>query len=196
MAGLDDRPHVELHDRADWRAWLEANHATSKGVWLVTRRGGAGGRRLDYDAAVEEALCFGWVDGQAATVDAQRGRQYFAPRRAGSPWAKSNKERVARLAAAGVMAPAGLAAVERARADGSWTVFDSAERLEVPDDLAAALDQLPPARAEWDAFPPSARKHILSWIALAKRPETRAKRMAEAAAAAQVGRRANQPTGR
>ncbi len=196
MAGLDDRPRVELTDRAGWRAWLERNHATSEGVWLVTRRAAAGGPRLEYEAAVEEALCFGWVDGQAAAVDDERTRQYFAPRRPGSGWAATNKARIERLMAAGSMAPAGLAVIERAKADGSWTVLDSAERLEVPADLAAALDARPPARANWDGFPPSVRKYILSWISFAKRPETRSKRIEEAAAQAQVGQRANYPARR
>ena len=196
MAGIHDRPHVELFDPAEWRAWLEANHSTSRGVWLVTRRRGAGGARVDYEAAVREALCFGWVDGQAATVDPERAKQYFAPRRTGSPWAATNKARIEQLTVDGRMAPAGLAVVERAKADGSWSLLDSVERLEVPPDFAAALEAEAPARAKFDSFPPSARKQILTWIALTKRPDTRTKRIKKAAAEARLGRRANDPAGR
>ena len=196
MAGIQDRPHVELSDPGDWRAWLEANYAASSGVWLVTRRSVAKGPRVDYEAAVREALCFGWVDGQAATVDAGRVKQYFAPRRPGSPWAATNKARIEQLSADGRMAPSGLAVVERAKADGSWSIFDSVERLEIPPDFAAALDAEAPARAEFDSFPRSARKQILAWIALAKRPDTRTRRVKKAATEARVGRRANDPTGR
>ena len=140
MGALDDRPHVEIDDRASWRAWLAEHHATSSGVWVVSRRGAAPGPKLAYEAAVEEALCFGWIDGQAAPVDAGRSKQYFAPRKQGSPWAMSNKARVERLLAEGQMAPAGLAVIDRAKVDGSWTVFDSPARLEEPAELRAALD--------------------------------------------------------
>ena len=177
---------------ADWRAWLEANHQRAEGVWLISPRRAAGPAPFTYAEAVEEALCYGWIDGQAKTLDETRGMQWFAPRRAGSVWARSNKERVARLIAQGRMTPAGLAKIEAAQADGSWSLLESAERLEVPDDLAAALANYPDARAHFDAFPRSARFGILGWIALAKRPETRAKRIAETARLAQENVRANQ----
>lgn len=193
MRALDRAPHVELDDRDAWRRWLEGNHATGTGVWLVSLRRLASRRDLDYNAAVEEALCFGWIDGQAAGVDEQRSKQYFAPRRARSPWSKSNKERFQRMLQAGWVAPAGVAAVERARSDGSWSILDPVERLEVPADLAAALDGRPPARHHWEAFPPSARRALLAWIAVARRDETRARRIEETAAAAQLNERANEP---
>ncbi len=145
-----------------------------------------------YDAAVEEALCFGWIDGQAATIDEERAKQYFSPRRAGSAWARTNKDRVERLIADGRMRPAGLAVIERAKADGTWELFDTVDRLEVPDDLVAALDARPPARDHWDAFPPSAKRALLSWIVLAKRAETRAIRIEQTAEAAQRNERANE----
>lgn len=191
MSALDHAPLVEPSDRDGWRAWLAAHHDTDSGAWLVTPRRAADRGDLSYDAAVEEALCFGWVDGQQQVVDEQRSKQYFAPRRRGSPWAATNKARIERLLAEGLMAPAGLAVIERARVDGSWTVFDSVERLEVPDDLAAALDARSPARTEFDAFPSSARKQLLAWIALARRPETRATRVAAVAESAARGERAN-----
>jgi uncharacterized protein YdeI (YjbR/CyaY-like superfamily) len=190
MGALDRAPHVELEDRAGWRRWLEENHATATGAWLVAWRPSAGRGGVTYEESVEEALCFGWIDGQVAGVDEQRSRQYFAPRRPGSPWSSSNKERVERLTRAGLMAPAGLASVERAKADGSWSILDAANRLELPADLESALAARPPARANWDAFPASARRQMLGWIALAKRDETRAGRIEKTADAAQRNVRA------
>lgn len=190
MSALDDAPHVHADDRATWRAWLEANHATARGAWLVTWRSRSGRVRLDYEAALEEALCFGWVDSTGGHVDDERGKLYFAPRKSRSVWAASNKARVERLIDEGRMAPAGLAAIERAKANGSWEILDSAERLEVPEDLTAALQARPPAAVNFAAFPPSARKMLLGWVALARRPETRAARITEIAEAAARNERA------
>ena len=185
MSPVSNAPEVFVDDRATWRAWLEANHATSSGVWLVTWRSRSVKSGIPYDAAVEEALCFGWVDGTAGTIDEERGKQYFSPRKPNSGWAATNKARVERLISDGRMAPAGLAAIARAKENGSWELLDSVERLEVPDDLAAALESLPPAAANFAAFPPSVRKLALTSLVMAKRPETRAervRRIAEAAA--------------
>ena len=190
MSALDDAPHVHADDRATWRAWLEANHATARGAWLVTWRSRSGRVHLDYEAALEEALCFGWVDSTGGHVDDERGKLYFAPRKSRSVWAASNKARVERLIDEGRMAPAGLAAIERAKANGSWEILDSAERLEVPEDLRAALQARPPAAVNFAAFPPSARKMLLGWVALARRPETRAARITEIAEAAARNERA------
>jgi uncharacterized protein YdeI (YjbR/CyaY-like superfamily) len=190
MSVLDGAPHVHADDRETWRGWLEANHATCRGAWLVTWKPRTGRTTLDYEAAVEEALCFGWVDSTGGSLDENRGRLYFAPRKPRSVWAASNRARVERLIAAGRMAPAGLAAVERARTNGAWDVLDAAERLVVPDDLTAALEMRPPAAVNFAAFTPSARRMLLSWVALARRPETRAKRVAEIADAAARNERA------
>jgi uncharacterized protein YdeI (YjbR/CyaY-like superfamily) len=184
VSALDDAPYVHADDRATWRAWLEDNHATVRGAWLVTWRSTTGRGSLDYEAAIEEALCFGWVDSTGGRFDDDHGKLYFAPRKPRSVWAATNKARVARLTAEGRMAPAGLAAIERAKANGSWTILDSAERLEVPEDLGVALDAHPPAAACFAAFPASARKQMLSWIATAVRPATRAARIAQVAQAA------------
>jgi uncharacterized protein YdeI (YjbR/CyaY-like superfamily) len=183
MGALDDAPLIEYVDRAAWRAWLAANHTRSGGAWLVMRRREA--RLGTYDAAVEEALCFGWVDGTAGRVDEERGKLYFAPRKPRSVWAASNKARVERLIASGQMAPAGLAAIERAKANGSWTMMDSVDRLEVPADLAAGLDARPLAAANFGAWPPSVRKQALGSIALARRPETRVERIRKIVGAAE-----------
>jgi uncharacterized protein YdeI (YjbR/CyaY-like superfamily) len=123
-------------------------------------------------------------------VDDERGKLYFAPRKPRSVWAASNKARVERLIREGRMAPAGLAAIQRAQANGSWEILDAAERLEVPQDLAAALEACPPAAVNFAAFPPSARKMLLGWVALARRSETRAARITEIAAAAARNERA------
>jgi uncharacterized protein YdeI (YjbR/CyaY-like superfamily) len=117
-------------------------------------------------------------------VDDDRGKLYFAPRKPRSGWAATNKARIERLLAEGRMAPAGVAAIERAKANGSWEVLDSAERLVVPADLAAVLEARPPAAANFAGFPPSARKQMLGWVALARRPETRAARIRQIADAA------------
>ena len=191
MSALDEAPHVHADDRATWRAWLEANNATARGVWLVTWRPRSGRVGLDYEAASEEALCVGWVDSTGGRVDDERGKLYFAPRKARSVWAASNKARVERLIGEGRMMPSGLAAIARAKASGDWEILDSVERLEVPVDLAAALDARPPAAANFVAFPPSARKMLLGSIALARRPETRAERIRKIADAAARNERAD-----
>lgn len=190
VSALDEAGIVHADDRETWRAWLAANHATARGVWLVTWRPRSGRGSLSYEASVEEALCFGWVDSTTAKFDEDRGKQYFSPRKARSPWAATNKARVARLIAEGRMMPAGLAAIEQAKANGIWDISDSVERLEVPSDLAAALEAHPPAAANFAAFPPSARKQMLWWVAEAQRPATRAARITTIAEAAAQNKRA------
>lgn len=194
---MPDAPQVHVPDRAAWRAWLTEHAAGSAGIWLVYEKGP--GRRLSYDDIVEEALAFGWVDSLPRTLDATHAMLYVAPRKPRSSWSRVNKERVERLIAAGVMTPAGLAVVQAARASGTWSALDRVEDGIEPADLGAALDAVPRARREWDAFPRSTRRAILEWVGSAKRPETRARRVATVVAEATEGRRANQwrqPTGR
>ena len=190
--------HVHPETRAEWRRWLEEHHGRGGGAWLVTWKAHTGRPRVAYEEAVEEALCFGWVDGRAGTLDGERSMLWFAPRRRGSGWARSNKERVARLEREGRMTEAGRRAIESAKADGSWSRLDDVENLVVPDDLEKALQAHPRAREHWDAFPRSARRAILAWIVGAQRDETRRKRVMETAAAAARGERANErrPSGR
>ena len=178
--------------REEWRTWLEQNHGRAEGVWLISYKKGANKPGFSYDAAVEEALCFGWVDSKPAKLDEERTMLWFAPRKAGSNWARSNKERVERLVAAGLMAPAGLAKVAAAKEDGSWYALDAIENLELPPDLAAALAANPAAQGCFEAFPRSAKRGILEWIGNAKRPETRARRIDETVTLAAENRRANQ----
>jgi uncharacterized protein YdeI (YjbR/CyaY-like superfamily) len=177
MSALDEAPWVETDDRATWRRWLEANHASAKCAWLVTRGPRSGEAGLAYEAAVQEALCFGWVDSTGGRTEDGRSKLYFAARKARSPWSASNKARVERLIADGQMAPAGLRVIEEAKANGYWTILDSVERLEVPDDLARVLAASPPAASNFAAFPNSVRKQHLAWVALAGKPETRSKRI-------------------
>ena len=191
MAGMQDAPLVPADDRATWRSWLERHHATSTGAWLVTWRKGQG-PVLDYGEAVEEALCFGWIDSTGGRFDERRTKLYFAPRKTRSVWSASNKERVQRLIAGGLMRPAGLEAIERAKANGAWTALDEIEQGIVPPDLTAALEAHPPAAERFAAFPWSARRAILIWVADAKKPETRAARVLATAVRAAKNERANE----
>ena len=184
----DERPRLEIRSRAEWRAWLAEQHTESDGVWLVTFKKGRG-PYVAYGELVEEALCFGWIDSKALGVDADRTSLLMSPRRPQSGWSRPNKERLERLTAAGLMAPAGRAAVALAKDNGSWTALDDIENLVEPPDLAAALDASPQARRNWEAFPPSARKLRLLALASAKRPQTRAKRIADTVAKAAANER-------
>jgi uncharacterized protein YdeI (YjbR/CyaY-like superfamily) len=178
--------------RAEWRAWLAQNYTQKEGVWLISYKKATGQPRFEYDEAVEEALCFGWVDSKPAKLDDARSMLWFAPRKPRTNWSKPNKDRVERLTAAGLMTPAGLAKVDAAKADGSWAALDGVENLEIPDDLATALALFPDAGAHFAAFPRSAKRGILEWILNAKRPETRARRIEETARLAEDNKRANQ----
>ncbi len=181
------RATVEMPDRAAWRSWLESNHRASRGVWLQLEKIGSAGR-LRYEEAVEEALCFGWIDSQVRGMDATRYLITFTPRRPASNWSKLNRQRVERLQREGLMTAAGIAAVEEGKRTGSWFLLDAVERLEVPDDLDGALSSDASARLNFEAFPASARKEYLYWVLSAKRPETRARRVREVAELASANR--------
>lgn len=191
---MKEAPPNSVHplSRAEWRAWLTENHTRAEGVWLVSYKKATGKPRFEYDEAVEEALCFGWVDSKPNKLDEERSLLWFAPRKAKTGWSKPNKERVEKLIAAGLMTPAGLAKVEAAKADGTWNALDSIEALEVPPDLAAALASYPTATAYFDAFPRSVKRGILEWISTAKTAATRTKRITETATLAAENKRANQ----
>ncbi len=188
--------HFHAMSRADWRAWLTDHHTQLGGIWLVRYKKAVGKPTLTYHDIVQEALCFGWIDSLPRKLDAERTMLYVAPRKPGSGWSRVNKAHIERMVAQGLMTPAGQAKIDAAQADGSWTALDAIENLEVPDDLAAAFDGYPGAAAYWDAFPRSVKRGILEWIASAKRPPTRAKRIDETARLAQQGERANQWRGR
>ena len=188
-ARYDELPLIEPANRDELRAWFEANHATSPGARIAIGKKGNSVTTLTYEDSIEEALCFGWIDSTAGRIDADRFSVRYSPRKPGSMWARSNKERVERLIAQGRMCPAGLAAVEAAKADGSWTSIDDVEDLLVPANLASALAENPEALRFWDELPAGQRKMSLQWIGSAKRPETRAMRIAETVRAASEARR-------
>ncbi len=191
----DGRPMVLVETRAEWRAWLEQNH-DSKGVWLVSWKKATGKPFIPYPEKVDEALCFGWIDSRTNRLDDERAMQLFTPRRPKGPWSRLNKEKVARLSAEGLMAPAGMRMVETAQANGSWTVYDEIEEVFVPPDLAEALAENETAQGSFERFPDRSKKAILWWIKTAKRPETRAGRIAETVSAAAQNRMANHFAGR
>lgn len=184
MSDFEEALRLSPGGRAEWRRWLEENHAASAGVWLLIAKKNAGVPGLAYDDAVEEALCFGWIDSRVRRIDEKHFRQWYCPRRPGSIWSLPNKQRVARLMEAGLIAPPGLAKIEAAQADGSWEILDKVEALEMPDDLAAALAANPTAASGFAAMAPSEQKQYLYWVLSAKRPQTRAERMAAVVEAA------------
>ena len=175
----DTFEQLTFPSRVEWRDWLADNHATAPGIWVVYHHPKAAtAGQPTYDEAVEEALCFGWIDARARRVDADRSRHVFVPRRANGNWSATNVARVAQLQAAGRMTPAGQATVDAAIADGSWARSAAAAALEEPDDLRAALDADPLARAGWDRIAPSTRKQLLIQLMSVKRPDTRTARVA------------------
>lgn len=184
MAKFEDAPHVHAEDRAAWRAWLEANHATTTGAWLVSWRTGHG-PKVPYVDAVEEALCFGWIDSTLRTLDAERYTQQFTPRRDVNNWSDLNRRRLRKLIDAGLMTKAGLAKVHAdvlaapAPAEKPRTK-PGAAKVVVPPDLRAALKADPVANRNFESFSPSYRRHYIGWIKSAKRPETRQRRVATA----------------
>lgn len=185
---MNELPLLEPNSATEWAEWLEAHHATSQGVWLAVGKKGGTRTSLTYDQAVEEALTFGWIDSTVNRLDEHRFRQLFTPRRPGGTWARSNKQRVERLLAQGRMHPAGIAAIEAAKADGSWTLLDDIDAMKLPADLADALANDDSAAAGFERLPDSAKKQLLYWISQAKRPETRTRRIQATVAAATDGR--------
>jgi uncharacterized protein YdeI (YjbR/CyaY-like superfamily) len=170
---------LTVADAAAWRAWLQEHHGDSRGVWLtLAKKGAAGPTGLTYDEALEEALCHGWIDGQVRGGDAHGYRQRFTPRTPRSGWSKRNVAIAERLMAQGRMQPSGLAAVERAKGDGRWeAAYAGPARIEVPTDLAAALDSHPEARTMFENLNGRNRFAVLYRIETAKRAETRRRRI-------------------
>ncbi|MBA4031984.1 MAG: hypothetical protein C0478_13985 [Planctomyces sp.] len=183
---------VTCANAGQWREWLAAHVLATQGVWLVTFKKGFADERLDYDTAVEEALCFGWIDSKPAKLDARRTMLYFSPRKAGTGWSKVNKDRIEKLLSEGRMTSHGQTKIDAAKADGSWDKLNSVDALEIPPDLGTAFDRWPGAADNFAAFPKSTRRGILEWILNAKRPETRAARLEETARLASINERANQ----
>lgn len=183
---ISDHPQIHPKTTAEWRRWLRENHEKQKRVWLLTYRPATGRPALSYEDTVVEALAYGWIDSLNRPLDEQRTALLFTPRRPGSGWAKTNKARIARMIKEGRMAPAGLAKVAAAKRDGSWTLLDSVEALEVPEDLRKALG--PAGLRAFKKLAPSHQKQHLAALVTAKRPETRAKRVAAVVSAVRTAR--------
>lgn len=186
---LEDADQVEVASRDALRAWLAANHTRDRGVWLVSYKKSVPDKYLATDAVIDECLCFGWVDSLTRGKDDTRSMLWISPRKPGSNWSRINKDKIARLQATGLMAPAGQAVVDRAIADGSWTALDDVENLVIPPDLQAALDAAPGTEAAWHAFPRSVKRGALEILLNAKRAETRTRKIAELVAATERGER-------
>ncbi len=179
-------------DATTWRDWLEHNAGSAREVWLVLPLKSSGTPSVEYGEAVEHALCYGWVDSTVVKGDDDTRLQRFSPRNPSSSWAASNRARADRLIAAGLMRPAGQALIDLAKRTGRWDVLGSVGGDGVPDDLRAALAADPQADAHFAAFPPSVKRQILEWILTARKPETRARRIARTVEQAHDNIRANQ----
>jgi uncharacterized protein YdeI (YjbR/CyaY-like superfamily) len=180
-----DYPQVHPKTTAEWRRWLQDNHDQAQGVWLVAYKAGTGKARLTYEESIPDALSYGWIDSLNKPLDNERTALLFTPRKTGSGWSRTNKMRIARLIKEGRMEAAGLAKIETAKRDGSWTLLDSVEALEVPDDLRKALGAA--GMRTFEALTPGRRKEHLRALVTAKRPETRAKRIADIVKVTRLG---------
>jgi uncharacterized protein YdeI (YjbR/CyaY-like superfamily) len=186
--GSDPSPIVEFATPEAWAAWLARNHSKSTGVRIRIAKKGSGADSVTYSEALDVALAYGWIDGRKAKIDDRFWLQWFGPRTATSRWSKINRERVARLVAAGEMKPRGLAEVQRAQADGRWdAAYDSPSTATVPDDLAHALAQHPRAARFFETLESRNRYAILYRLQDAKKPETRARRLAQFVAMLEAG---------
>lgn len=165
--------------RGAWRRWLAAQADRTEGVWVIYRKKSSDLAGPSYDELVEEALCFGWIDSVTRRADQDRMIQWFSPRRPGGLWSALNKKRIERLERGGLMTAAGRRAIARAKADGSWSQTDRVDALIIPSDLVIAFDHDPKARAGYEGLPDAKKKQLLWAIYSAKRPETRARRLAE-----------------
>ena len=182
-------PMYHAERRAQWRSWLEHNHTVERGVWLCSWRSGSDKPRCPYPEVVEEAICFGWIDSTVHVFDDDRGVQLITPRKPKSSWTRLNRQRAADMEAAGSMTDAGRRAIDVAKKNGWWTIYDAVEDLIEPPALAAALEANPVARSNWDGFSPSARKQMLWWVISAARPDTAATRITRIVDDATHGRR-------
>lgn len=184
-------PTLYAESRAIWRQWLSEHHAIEKSVWLKIYKKASDVPSVYYDEAVDEALCFGWIDSSIKKGDDQYYLQFFAQRNPKSNWSRVNKEKVARLTQAGLMTDAGQALIDLAKTTGTWTALDDVENLVIPPDLADELAQQPSAQQYFDAFPRSVKRGILEWLLNAKTAATRQKRIITIATLAARNERAN-----
>lgn len=173
----EQRENFHATNRKEWREWLEKNHHTCFGVWLIYYKVKSGKPSVQYSEAVKEALCFGWIDSKVKSLDEERYMQIFTPRKPKSVWSKLNKQYIEELIEQGLMTEAGLEKIEAAKQDGSWNKLDAIEDLIIPADLKQALEANETANRYFELFSNSSKKNILFWIESAKRPETRLKRI-------------------
>lgn len=166
-------------NREAWRSWLKENHEKEQSIWLIYYKKKSNKPTVAYSDAVDEALCFGWIDSKQMPIDDEKFMQFFCKRKAKSVWSKINKEKVQRLIDAGLMTTAGYKTIEIAKHNGSWTILDEVEELIVPSDLEVAFLQKKNAKNYFTGLSRSDQRNILQWLVLAKRPETRKKRIAE-----------------
>lgn len=165
--------------REEWRNWLKENHSSSQSVWLVQYKQKSARPSISWSDSVEEALCFGWIDSTRNTIDEEQFVQFFCKRKPTSNWSKINKAKVERLIATGMMGEAGFKSIEIAKKNGSWSILDEVEELVIPEDLAEAFQSQSGAEDYFIGLSKSVKKMMLQWIVLAKRPETRQKRITE-----------------
>jgi len=168
-------------NRQEWREWLRKNHDVKQSVWLIYYKKKSNTSTVSYSDAVDEALCFGWIDSKSKPLDKEKFMQFFSRRKEKSVWSKINKEKIQRLTREGLMTESGFATIERAKQNGSWTILDEAEALIIPTDLENEFQNRPNAKEYFLSLSRSDKRNILQWLVLAKRLETRKKRIAEIA---------------
>lgn len=168
-------------NRGEWRQWLREHHATSQSVWVLYYKKKMMVSAMTWSEAVDEALCFGWIDSKRKPVDHEKFIQFYCKRKARSTWSKVNKEKIIRLIEAGLMTQAGFASIETAKRNGSWTLLDEVEELIIPPDLEREFERYSGSKDFFLSLSKSVRKAMLQWLVLAKQPETRLKRIQEMA---------------
>ena len=178
--------------RQEWREWLKDNHEKEQSVWLIYYKKKSNIPTIIYSEAVDEALCFGWIDSKSKPLDEEKFMQFFSRRKEKSVWSKVNKEKVDRLIGEGLMSKAGYEIIETAKKNGSWTILDEAEALIIPDDLEKAFDNRSNARQYFLGLSRSDKRNILQWLVLAKRQETRLKRITEIVELADINQKPKQ----
>ena len=179
-------------NQTDWRNWLEENHQSKQSVWLIFYKKSTKVASISWSEAVDEALCFGWIDSTKKTMDAERYIQYFSKRKPNSIWSKINKDKVVQLTSNNRIQKAGYKSIETAKANGSWCILDDVEALILPKDLKIEFDKKEGALAYYESLSKSTKKILLSWIVLAKREETRQKRIIEIAENASINTKPKQ----
>jgi len=187
----NDVPAFHAKTRDAWRHWLKKNHSSAQAVWLIIYHKSSSVKSVYYEEAVEEAICFGWIDSIAHKRDAESKYQFFAQRKPKSNWSKANRERADKMMAAGLMAARGQEMIDLAKKTGTWQALEAVQNSVIPGDLQLLLNKNKKALKNFLAFPPSSKRIILEWILNAKRPETRLKRIEETVKLAAEKIRAN-----